>query len=319
VKEIVFVVLIFLAISKKYFAQACCTAGTPILSSLEMSTTDYKSWKFGLTYQYNSLKSVYDGTDKLDEFSRERITQSALFEISYGIFPRFTLTALFSYMNQKRLVDPVTGSNNRLNSSGLGDFLVLAKYKLINLNFIDQREFAIGGGVKAPLGKADVKSDGILLPADIQPGTGSWDGIFWTYFSQGFSPFLPLTFSINLTYRANGTFDRFGSNFGGYKFGNEFAVQAGFGYRTDFFFDLTMFVRYRYQGADNFNGSEIENTGGNWVSVVPGINLKLTDGFTARISGKIPFYRSLKGTQLTTTFTTSIAFYYTIKPSLLDF
>ncbi len=300
-------------------AQACCTAGTPILSSLEMSTAEYKTWKFGVTYQYNSLKSVYDGSDKLEEFSRERITQSALIEVNYGLFKRFTITALFSYINQQRLVDPVSGNSNKLNSGGIGDFLLLAKYKVINLDFVNQREFAIGGGIKAPLGKADVKSNGILLPADIQPGTGSWDGVFWSYFSQGFSPWMPLTFTMNVTFRVNGTYNRFGSGFGGYKFGNEFATQAGLGYRTDSFFDITMFIRYRYQAADQFTGADIENTGGNWLELMPGINFKIADNFTARLTGQMPIYRNLKGTQLTTTFTTSVAFYYTIKPNLLNF
>ncbi len=317
--KITLMVIIFFIVFENVSAQACCTAGTPILSSLEMSTTDYKSWKFGLTYQYNSLKSVYDGSDKLEEFSRERITQSALIEINYGLLPKLTLTALFTYINQQRLIDPVTGGNNALNSGGIGDFLVLAKYKVIEQNFIDQRELAIGGGIKVPLGKADVKSNGILLPADIQPGTGSWDGVFWTYFSQGFSPHLPLTLSVNLTYRTNGTFNRFGSQFGGYKFGNEIAAMVGLGYRTDLFLDFTFFVRYRFQGADQFNSSDIENTGGNWLSLVPGINLKLSEGFTARITGEIPVYRNLKGTQLTTTFTTSVAFFYSITPDIFSF
>ncbi len=66
------------------------------------------------------------------------------------------------------------------------------------------------------------------------------------------------------------------------------------------------------QNEDNRNNWEIPNTSGKWVYAIPGINLSVSDTFSVRLSGKIPLYRNLDGTQLTTRFTTSLTFYYTL-------
>ncbi len=52
-----------------------------------------------------------------------------------------------------------------------------------------------------------------------------------------------------------------------------------------------------------------EETG---CTLFPGVNGKISDHFTARLSGQIPLYRDLTGTQLTTTYTASIGLFYSI-------
>lgn len=305
--------LIFLLlISSKIFSQACCTAGTPLLSSLETSTAQKGVLNFGLGYRYNSLQDIYAGTVKLDDNSLERISQSVIFQIDYGIFDRVTLTGLFSYITQQRFNTPVNGIANSLSSSGIGDALLLVKYNIIQQNILDETDLSVGTGIKAPLGKSDVTNNGLLIPADMQPGTGSWDFIIWTYFSQGRLLELPLNIVANFSYRFNGTNERFGVNNGGYKFGNEMIAQLGFGYRTDSPFDFTLFTRFRHTNPDQFSAGEIPNTGGDWLYLVPGLNIKIYDTLTLRLTGEIPIYTDVLGTQLTTTFTSAATFYYSI-------
>ncbi len=321
-KKYLFTIAALLLIKGNIFAQACCTAGTPLLGSLEMGSANKGVWQFGLTYEYNSLQDVYAGSDVLDDQTRERISQAALLEINYGLTERISFTALISFIDQQRNIDPVSGFVNELGARGVGDALVMIKYNLLNLDMINQRELAVGAGVKAPFGRSDLKSNSILIPADMQPGTGSWDGVLWAYFSQGFLPTVPLNLFVNTSYRINNTNDRFGSNNQGYKFGNEFITSVGLGYRTDTPFDFTLIGRFRNTSPDEFGNEDISNTGGNWFYVVPGVNIKLFDGFTSRLSGQIPIIRDVQGTQLTTTFTTAISFFYSFggaTSSLLDF
>ncbi len=75
-------------------------------------------------------------------------------------------------------------------------------------------------------------------------------------------------------------------------------------------------LRYRNTTKDNFDGAKVPNTSGNWLYLVPGINGKLSDRFTARLSGQLPVYRNLSGTQLTTTYTAALGIIYNI--NLLD-
>ncbi len=311
-KRPVQILISLIAISVNIYGQACCTAGTPLLGSLEMSTSAKGSWQFGLTYEYNLLTNVYSGSNELIDNTRERLTQAVLTEVSYGLTNRITLTGMFSFVNQNRKINPIIGQANEVDVNGIGDAIFLIKYSLMQLDIISETELAIGAGVKAPLGKSAIESGGVLLPADMQPGTGSWDGVLWGYFTKGRLFNLPLNLVSNISYRFNTNNDRFGANREGYRFGNELIAALGLGYRTDLPVDFSLMIRYRNTSPDKFADRDIPNTGGNWLNIVPGINYKVLENLTARLSGQLPVYRNLTGTQLTTTFTTSISLFYTI-------
>jgi len=306
-----FLILLLLS-APNVFGQACCTAGTPLLSSLETSGTPFQSLQFGLSYRYNSIASIFINDSQLDDDSRERISKSLILQVDYGIWRDVSITALFSYILQERIILSPLGTENLLDTKGVCDALLLMKYNIIPLNILDEMEFSIGGGIKIPFGESQLTSNGVLIPADMQPGSGSWDYLGWLYFSKGRLLELPLSFVSNLSYRINGTNNRFEVDGFDYKFGNEAIAQIGLAYRTDFISDFSLFMRYRNAQADFSRGFEIPNTGGHWFYLVPGINFKLDNSKTIRLSGEIPLYLKVNGTQLTTTFTTTLAFYYSI-------
>lgn len=306
------VVLIFLLLNTNLFAQACCSAGTPLLGSLEMSSGTAGVLQFGLTYDYNSLQSVYEGSKWLDDQTRERLTQSALFEITYGVTNKLSVTGLLSFVNQSRTITPLNQQQNEISTNGLGDAVLLLKYKLIEVNIISQTELAIGLGGKFPTGKADIRDNGILLPADLQSGSGSYDLLLWAFYSKGFVPDLPINFIANLSYKINSSFDRFEGTNNAYKFGNELIISSGIGYRTDTILDFSLFFRFRNTSMDVFDNQDIPNTGGSWLYIIPGVNFKFTDFLTGRVTSQLPIYRNLQGTQLTTSYTLSFSLFYSI-------
>lgn len=306
------IIIFFIPFVNQIYSQACCTAGSPLLSSLETFATQKGNLLLGISYVYNLLDDVYDQTFYLDDQTRNRVSKSILLQVDYGITGKFSISGLFTYINQERNISAYQGFTNTLTTSGIGDAVLLAKYNIIPLTMIREQEFSIGGGTKIPIGKSDLTSNGVLLPADMQPGTGSWDLILWSYFSQGRLFNLPLNLVVNLSYRMNGTNTRFGGNNGTYKFGNELITQAGLGYRTDLPVDFTLFARLRVTDKDEFKKNPIPNTGGAWLYIIPGINVKLYKSVIFRLTSEIPIYRNLQGTQLTTTFVTSASIYYTL-------
>lgn len=311
---IIFVLLVIIFNSEKY-AQACCSSGTPLLGSLEMSSGSVNLLQFGFTFDVNSLQSVYDGSEWLDDQTRERLTRSALFEVTYGINNRWAITGLFSFVNQNRNINSFNNNTDEVSTNGLGDALFLLKYKLVQPNIVNQTELAIGAGLKVPTGKADIKNNGILLPADLQSGTGSYDILLWAYYAKGFIPDSPISILANASYKINSSYDRFGGNGQAYRFGNELILSAGVGYRTDTIFDFSMMFRFRNTSMDVFDEQEVPNTGGSWLYAMPGVNVKFTDHFTGRISSHLPVYRNLQGTQLTTTYSLSFSLFYSVSLS----
>ncbi|RMD48475.1 MAG: hypothetical protein D6830_06785 [Ignavibacteria bacterium] len=305
------IILLFINL-KVIFAQACCTAGTPILGSLELSSGNEGVLDLNLTFENNRLNDVYEGSIKIDDNTRVRITNSILFEMNYGITDRITSTLLSTFVNQRRSITPAGGVKNELSSSGVGDVVLMVKYKVWKLDLFNRMEISLGGGIKLPVGDSQLKSNGLLIPADMQPGTGSWDSVFWIYFTKEFSGEFPLSVLGNLSYRNNSSNERFGEGTGGYKFGNELVVTTGLFYRTDSFADFSFLVRFRNTQRDKFNNSEIPNTGGDWINIVPGINFNIYINWIARLSSQIPVFRDLDGTQLTTSYTIGISLFHSI-------
>ncbi len=307
------IVIIFLFLSTDIYSQACCSAGSPLLGSLDITSSAEGELQVGITYELNSLQDIYAGSERLDDNFRERRVNSYIFEANYGLTRKVSFSALFTYITQSRNINSYGDLSSNLLTSGLSDAVVLVKYNVIPLSLVDQFELSLGAGLKLPFGNSTLRSDGILIPADMQPGTGSWDGILWGYASKGFVPVIPLNVFVNVSFRLNGTNNRFGDSFKqGYTFGNELFINIGAGYRTDTFFDFTLMLRYRSTTPDQFDGGNLPNTGGTWFYLVPGVNGKISEKFVARLSGQIPLYRDLTGTQLTTTYTASLGLYYTI-------
>jgi len=307
-------IIALLFLSQKGRSQACCSGGTPLLSSIELPAARVGTFQLALTYEYNTLGDVLAGSTRLNDNSRRRTTHSALLETNYGLASFLSLSLLLSAVRQERTVQsPVSGEYASLRLSGVGDAIILLKHNLLNADILSQSQISIGVGAKIPLGASTTRHNGILAPAEMQPGSGAWDAVFWLYASQGFVPDVSLTVFATATYRLTGTNQRYGNGLEGYRFGNEFVGSIGAGYRTDTPFDFSLSVRIRNVAADRFADFAISNTGGTWITILPGVNLALSDALTARAFGQFPLYRNLEGTQLTTTFTAGLTLFYTLQ------
>ncbi len=284
-------------------AQACCTAGTPIAGNLDLSSTKSNTWRLALSYEYNYLDDVLAGSENIKGF-RNRLNQSTILDISYGLNDRFSFTVLLSYQRQTRILNV---ANTTTTISGPGDASLFLKYNVLKANILLQRQWTIGGGLKAPTGKSDIKNGSILLSADLQPGSGSWDGFIWSYFSQGY---LPVRFNwfVSSTYRMNGTNNRFKNTVPGlgYHFGNEFLLNLGSAYSTKSRFNFSLQLRYRNTNIDRLGSLEVSNTGGNWIYIIPGVNMNYPS-FSIGLNGQFPVYRRLNGIQLTTSYRAGIS------------
>ena len=72
--KILFVSILLLLGNYSINVQACCTAGTPLLGSLEMTSAPKGILQFGLTFEHNSLIHVLNGSTKLRNPEREGIS-----------------------------------------------------------------------------------------------------------------------------------------------------------------------------------------------------------------------------------------------------
>ncbi len=283
--------------------QTCCSGGVPLSNNLGIPNEGSGVLTVSLNYDYNNLNTLNAGTERLDDGSRQRITNSILLGLGYAFTDRLSVETMLTWVNQTRTINQF-GNENFTETSGIGDAVVLGKYALPSFLGPAWRLNA-GMGVKIPLGRSDILTDqGIQLTADLQPGSGAWDILGWLSLSRplGFRP--SATLSGSLTHRITGTNRTYLNNTATYEFGDETQMNLGY---TDQIFIMGTIVRpglvlkYRKARQDKIDGSEIPNTGGEWVFVRPEVGIGLYKDFSLNFRFELPLYSYVDGTQLTPT------------------
>lgn len=292
------------------YGQTCGCAGAPLLSSQSISSAAKGNVLLGITYEFDNIDDLYQGTNELNNRSVRRSTQSTLFEVHYGITDRLTASGTLTFIDKRRETGLQTPNSNVVRTDGFGDGLVMLKYVLHKNTIRSQYQLAVGGGAKIPFGSFDHTNNGLQLNADMQPGTGAWDGVFWSYLSKTFAPHTTLNLFWTNSFRLTGEADRFSNTNDSYRFGNEIVSTLGAGNKLFANLSYVLQVQYRQVGKNELNGSELPNTGGKWVDLVPALSYRLTDKVSMRVSGQLPVYRDLVGTQSTTTYSLSGSIFY---------
>ncbi|MEL6925280.1 MAG: hypothetical protein AAFO94_14635, partial [Bacteroidota bacterium] len=245
-------ILIFFIVANNMFAQTCCSGGVPVSSNLGLPASDAGALQFSLSYDLNVLKTLKAGTEVLDDQSRNRTTHSVLLELGYAFNQRFSIDGFFSFVRQERTIRQF-GNRNFTASQGPGDAVLLFKYRILDLN--DHATQLTGAlGIKAPLGPADLRDSetGIILNADLQPGSGAWDGLLWAQLNHIMSFRPSMSMVVTSTYATKGKNNSyFGSQV--YQFGNEWQLSFGVSDRITsgaLLFDPALLFRYRTVAPD---------------------------------------------------------------------
>lgn len=315
------VLIFFAAIPNFVYSQACCSGGVPLGGSLGLGTADQKSLQLLLTYDLNTLKDLVAFDRVLDDETRARQTNSLLLEINYGLSDRFSVAAVVPYITQIRTINGFEGVQEVTQTQGLGDLVFLLKYRVTPIETKFNHTWVVGAGPKLPTGKTDfTNNNGLVLPADMQPGSGSLDGFLWSFYQKSglFSPALSLVNVV--TFRKSGKNTSYNDS-QTYEFGDEFQFNLGFNYSVftirwpvDFF----VFGRYRSQAEDFIDGNTFPSTGGKWIYLIPGLNVAFHPDMALRVTTDIPVYRKLDGTQLTTSSKFTFSLFYNLSLSKKD-
>lgn len=285
-------------------AQTCSCGAPPLLGFLDGGPKNRGSWQLAWEYEYNDISKLVDNTRPLTPDDRQQTSQSGLLKVSYGINRIFSVTAMLNMIQKERDVTDL------LRVRGVGDGLVILQANLTPGYSYPQRELVVGVGFKVPIGPADLKRDGVLISADMQPSSGAWDGIFTGYASSEVLMPRPVRVFISTSYRRTGSYARFSSTDQRFQFGDEFVASLGAGYTIGTRLGLTLMGRYRSSGANRFDGRVIPNAGGQWFFLAPGINVALPNGMSLGIGGQLPLYQKLNGLQLSTKFSLSMSVFY---------
>lgn len=147
-----------------------------------LGAADKQSLQLLFTYDYNAINNLVSFSERLEDDTRSRTTQSSIIELNYGLNQRWSFTGVVPFIRQTRSIQAFSGEDFTA-AQGLGDLVFLIKYRIFPFEKYPNFDWIIGAGPKFPTGRTDYKNNkGLTMAADMQPGSGSFDGIFWNYF-----------------------------------------------------------------------------------------------------------------------------------------
>ncbi len=306
-----FFLIPFLGMATLLEGQTCCSGGVPLSGNVGLTPGNKGDIQFRLSYDLNVLRRLKFGSEILDDNSRTRTTGSILLQTGYSITDNISLEAFIPLVSQRRVIRQ-NGFEDLTSTFGMGDVSLLLKYK-----WLAGRYWTIthGAGVKAPTGPSDLSDeDGFTINADLQPGSGAWDGLFW---SQAFY-LLRDKGQVGLTstviYALKGKNDDYLDAFT-YKFGDEFRFHTGLGGRLSigkkaFPLDVSGQLQYRMAKRDEQENIALVNTGGHWLFLRPETSFWLKPSFAIFGAMDIPLYSKVDGTQLSPTIRMTVGVFY---------
>ncbi len=298
-KFLTFLILVFF--SNYCYSQTCCSGGIPITNNIGLPMLEKGGFQVGVFYDYNRLRTLKEGSVALNDNSRLRTTNSVLLNIGYNITNTLSLETLFTWVNQKRLISQF-GNKNLDETQGIGDGVVFVRYKALQK---EQEEVIVSVGGKIPFGATDKENDlGVLLNADLQPGSNSFDYLFGTTYMRRLSYRKSMVFTSRVLYKLTGTNSSY-QRVNEYKFGNEIQLSLGISDQFLLFKEIIradLLFKYRNLDNDKINSNIIDSTGGQWVFVIPSINYQISPTISLISKVEIPLYSKVNGTQLTPTY-----------------
>lgn len=233
---------------------------------------------------------------------------------SYGITDSLTFNIQLPYVKRKNIrAGEAEDGEFKVHPHGdtkdIGDISALMQYKVYDKDI----KVALLGGVKAPTGKDNVRDNGELLEADIQPGSGSWDFFAGAAFTKEFEEF---SIHSDLLYKYN---KKGASNT---RLGNLLTFNIVLSYDLikhdphelekigeENHYSLSTFFELNSEKAlkDQYVGSSGENTGHEVVFATTGLQLVTNDNYSILFSVSKPMYQKFNGIQNKVNYRTSLA------------
>lgn len=289
--------------------QTCCSGGIPLSNNIGLEFSGGHVASVGLSYDFNNLNTLKNETETLDDDSRLRTTHSILLNAGYSFGDRFSVEGLFTWVNQRRLISQFDQENLDA-TSGIGDAIIVLRYRLIK-NIEKNFNLTLGLGTKMPLGSSTETSEqGIVLNADLQPGSNAWDLIYLLSATKNFDFRPSMTFATRMVYRQTGENDTyFGDST--YEFGND--IQVYLGVTDQFLIKKTLInpgltLKYRNAQKDKLQNIALPNTGGDWLFIMPSLSLNVFKNTSFNVIAELPLYARPDGIQLTPTYRITTGF-----------
>lgn len=303
--------LLFTSIYTITNAQSCCSGGVPLSNNLGLPSAQTGITQLRLSYDYNNLNTLKSGWERLEDDSRQRLSHTILLSWGLSLSKKWAIEGLLSYIWQERKIIQDVGIDVA-QTNGLADAVFLIHYNIWT-STDNSSHWRIALGSKLPFGDFNQTDHrGLVLNAELQPGSGAYDAILWTQWTQSLNLRPSMTFNATTAYSYKGKNKRYLVH-EIYQFGKEWQLSVSLTDRLLIhknLVDLGLNLRYRLAAADVFNQAVLPATGGQWLFVQPSIALWLSPDFSLDLNGNFPLLAQVTDTQFSPTIRLNVGLFY---------
>jgi hypothetical protein len=236
--------------------------------------------------------TLYDGGDAVsDPLGRVLDERKIVAAVDHGLRADLTLSALLPILEKE-----LESSGGDLRSSGVGDFAVLAKYRLYKQDWRRGAFHVSGiGGVEVPTGSTSERDGGARLAPGLQPGLGAWN------------PFFGLSLNLNLDRFRFDALAFYKENTEGaqdFEKGDFLALEVDAAYR--FYHakypgpsaSAKVGLQWRHEGSAELDGASVVDSGSEELRLKTGLGWHPRPGIDISLSYALPIHEDYDGQQL---------------------
>jgi len=242
-----------------------------------------------LLIQHSARAGLWEGTSPIpNPANLENRTTTAVLLADYGLTPDWTVALALPY----RFLQARMPTGVEVTTQGFGDLSTYAKYVLVDevdfQAFLTRRLLLLMGviwptGVSTSLGP-----DGTELPLTLQPGAGAFGGQVGVAFFQAQAPFSWYA-DVTATARTEGR---------GYRVGPALIGNLAANYQVADALFLVGEVNIHWQSRDQVGIQGVSGTGGETLTVSPGMQWTPWRGMVIEGALRIPVYQRVNDQQL---------------------
>lgn len=257
--------IVILLVTLTQSSSACEICGCGVGNIYIGVLPQFKSHFVGLRYHFNKFNTRL--SDDPSQFSKD-FYQTAELWSGWNIGKRIQLLTFIPVNFNHQVSD-----EGVQNHAGLGDIVIMANYKVVDINSKTGKgksiiqQLWIGGGIKLPTGKFELEENNteVASMANMQLGSGTTDVLLNAVYNVRIRKF-------GITTQANYKFN--GSNNDQFQFGNKFTASSFVSYGLNAGNNVispNLGLMYETTEASKWQSDKVELTGGSLLQIAPGI------------------------------------------------
>jgi len=225
------------------------------------------------------------------------INRNVLVTLDYGLSENWGLTAVIPIVDRSHEHIHNHHGAKLMESwhfTALGDIRVQGRYQTYFGQPTNERAGFAGAtfGLVLPTGATDIANGaGALAERSLQPGTGTTQVALSAYYRES----LPIH---NSSWYIQGAAQLPLNESDQYKPGNVYALDVGYRYDVNDALGLNLQLNYVYKSRDKGDEAEPADSGGQTLSLAPGMTYAITPAVQLYGFVAVPVYRNVNGVQL---------------------